>query len=106
MNRLKTALRRLGPLVLVAFAAGAIAAHADNTPERAAAVRALAAPAAPRPAAVFAKFPACRLVRKRPSAATTPPSQALLNAFSVLRRERRPEDALPAGARAAGPRRR
>ena len=95
MNRLKTALRRLGPLVLVAFAAGAIAAHADNGPRRAAAVRALAAP---RPAAVFAKFPACRLVRKQPSAATTPPSQALLNAFSILRRERRPEDALPAAA--------
>jgi hypothetical protein len=98
VNRLKTALRRVGPLVLVAFAAGAIAAHADNAPKRAAAVRALAAPATPRPAAVFAKFPACRLVRKQPSAATTPPSQALLNAFSILRRDRRPEDALPAEA--------
>jgi hypothetical protein len=94
---MKTALHRLGPLVLVAFAAGAIAAHADNAPRRAPAVRALAAPAVPAPA-VFAKFPACRLVRKQPSAAKTPPSQALLNAFSILRRERRPEDALPAEA--------
>lgn len=97
MNRLKTALRRLGPLVLVAFAAGAIAAHADSTPKRAAPARVLAAPAAPQPQ-VFAKFPACRLVRKRPAPATAPPSQALLNAFSILRRERRPEDALPAEA--------
>ena len=32
MNRLQTATRRVAPLVLVAFAAGAIAAHADNAP--------------------------------------------------------------------------
>ena len=98
MNRLKTALRRLAPLVLVAFAAGAIAAHADNAPKRHAAMRALSAPAAAPQPAVFAKFPACRLVRKQPTKATTPPSQALLNAFAILRRERRPEDALPAEA--------
>jgi hypothetical protein len=97
VNRLKTALRRLAPLVLVAFAAGAIAAHADNAPKRRAALRALVAPAAPQPA-VFAKFPACRLVRKQPSTAKTPPSQALLNAFAILRRARQPQDALPAGA--------
>jgi hypothetical protein len=97
VNRLKTALRRLAPLVLVAFAAGAIAAHADNAPKRRAAVRTLVEPARVAPA-VFAKFPACRLVRKQPPAATTPPSQALLNAFAILRRERRPEDALPAEA--------
>jgi hypothetical protein len=98
VNRLKTAVRRLAPLVLVAFAAGAIAAHADNAPKRRAAVRALVAPATPEPAAVFAKFPACRPARRQPSTATTPPSQALLNAFAILRRERRPEDALPAEA--------
>ena len=33
MNRLQTATRRLAALVLVAFAAGAITAHADNAPK-------------------------------------------------------------------------
>jgi hypothetical protein len=98
VNRLKTAIRRLAPLVLVAFAAVAIAAHADNAPR----------PRTPRPTVVASAPPAtalpaigkfdvvCRPVKKSPAAATTPPSQALLDAFAILRRERRPEDALPA----------
>jgi hypothetical protein len=97
VNRLKTAVRRLCPLVLVAFGAGAIAAHADNPPKapRAPApALALAAPASARPP-VFTKLVApCRPVRKRPATSATPPSQALLDAFAILRRERRPEDAL------------
>ena len=96
MSRLKTAIRRLVPLVLVAFAAGAIAAHADNKPKAPpapAAAPTAAAPATPR--VVLTKFAAaCRPARKQPAPATTPPSQALLDAFAVLQRERRPEDAL------------
>ncbi len=95
MNRLKLAIRRLAPLVLVAFAAGAIAAHADNTPKRSA-PRAIVA--ASPPPVMTKTLVACRPVAKRPSTASTPPSQALLDAFAVLRRERRPEDALPAEA--------
>jgi len=97
VSRLKTAIRRLVALVLVAFAAGAIAAHADNKP------KAVPAPAAPAPAAaapatprvVITKFAAaCKPAPKRPAPAATPPSQALLDAFAVLQRERRPDDAL------------
>ena len=97
MNRLKTATRRLAPLVLVAFAAGAIAAHADNAPTpRAprATVAVSSPPAAPVPV-VSKVIAACRPVKKAPATAATPPSQALLDAFAILRRERRPEDALP-----------
>lgn len=97
MNRLKTAIRRLAPLVLVAFVAGAIAAHADNAPQPPApraTVVASSPPATARP--IVQKFvAACRPVAKPPSTAATPPSQALLDAFAILRRERRPEDALP-----------
>jgi hypothetical protein len=97
VNRLKTATRRLAPLVLVAFAAGAIAAHADNAPTpRAprATVTVSSPPATPVPA--VGKFlAACRPMKKAPPAAATPPSQALLDAFAILRRERGPEDALP-----------
>ena len=100
MNRLKTAIRRLAPLVLVAFVAGAIAAHADTAPQRAvpqAIVVASPPPATAIPA--IGKFvAACRPVAKPPSTAATPPSQALLDAFAILRRERRPEDALPPAA--------
>jgi hypothetical protein len=97
VNRPKTVIRRLGPLVLVAFAAGAIAAHADNGGR----AQLQPAPAVPVPAArpVITKvLAACRPVRKSAPAATTPPSQALLNAFAILRRAPRPEDALPAQA--------
>ncbi|HMI71840.1 MAG TPA: hypothetical protein VK510_17725 [Solirubrobacteraceae bacterium] len=97
MNRLKTAIRRLAPLVLVAFAAGAIAAHADNAPKPRvprATVAVSSPPAEPVPV-VSKVVAACRPVKKAPTAAPTPPSQALLDAFAILRRERRPEDALP-----------
>jgi hypothetical protein len=97
VNRLKTAIRRLAPLLLVAFAAGAIAAHADNSPQPRAPRATFAVsspPAAPVPV-VSKVIAACRPVKKAPAAAATPPSQALLDAFAILRRERRPEDALP-----------
>jgi hypothetical protein len=96
VNRLSAAIRRLAPVVLVAFAAGAIAAHADNAPKRAVPrpiVRSSTPPATAVP--VARKFVACRPPAKAPSTASTPPSQALLDAFAILRRERRPEDALP-----------
>jgi hypothetical protein len=100
VNRLKTAPRRLAALVLVALAAGAIAAHADSAP-RPPAPRATVA-TSPPPAlampAIGTFAAACRPVKKPPAAAATPPSQALLDAFAILRRERRPEDALPADA--------
>jgi hypothetical protein len=94
VSRLKTVIRRLVPLVLVAFAAGAIAAHADNKQKPAPQPAPTAAtPATPR--VVFTKFAAaCKPARNQPAPATTPPSQALLDAFAVLQRERRPEDAL------------
>lgn len=98
MNRLKTVLRRLGPLVLVAFAAGAIAAHADGGGGSKPRPVPAGAPAPPARPVVTKLLAACRPVRKQPSTAATPPSQALLNAFAILRRERRPEDALPAEA--------
>jgi hypothetical protein len=97
VNRLKIAIRRLAPLVLVAFAAGAIAAHADNGAPKPPAPRAtvvLSSPPATPVPAVGKFIAACRPVKKAPAAAT-PPSQALLDAFAILRRERRPEDALP-----------
>jgi hypothetical protein len=88
--------------VLVAFAAGAIAAQADSgSKPRPAPVLAAPVPAVAAPARAVATLPvftkllaACRPVRKQPSPATAPPSQALLDAFAILRRERRPEDAL------------
>jgi len=44
---------------------------------------------------VFTKFAAaCKPARKQPAPVPTPPSQALLDAFAILQRERRPEDAL------------
>jgi hypothetical protein len=97
VNRLKPAARRLAPLVLVAFAAGAIAAHADNAPKPPAprATVAVSSPPVTRVPAVGKFIAACRPAKKAPAAAATPPSQALLDAFAILRRERRPEDALP-----------
>jgi hypothetical protein len=98
VNRLKTAIRRLAPLVLVAFAAGAIAAHASNAAKPGAPLAVV--PVSPPPRALrvatVGKFLACLPTPKR--TASTRPSQALLDAFAILRRERRPEDALPAEA--------
>jgi hypothetical protein len=104
VNRSPIALRRLVPLVLVALVAGTIAAQADGggSPAAKRGVAATAPPlVAPAPAAaVWAAVPECRPA-KPSSGAGAPPSQALLNAFGILRRERRPEDALPAEALAA-----
>ena len=100
MSRRSISFRHLVALVFVALTAGTIAARAD-TPKR-----------PPRPVAVPQVVPAVPLVRllaskvpcARPTpgpAANTPPSKALLDAFAILRRERKPEDALPAEALAA-----
>jgi hypothetical protein len=94
----RTRLRHLAALVLVAIAAGAIAARADDSKPRP------APRVAPRPlpAVVFAsqrplpaavsKFPCSLPDKSQPTGA--PPSQALLDAFAILKRERRAEDAL------------
>ena len=100
MSRMRV--RHLGALVLVALAAGAIAARADDSARR------------PAPRVVVRPFPAPPLASVRvfpkgvpcvPSSASAPtgapPSQALLDAFAILRRPRRPEDALPDDALAA-----
>jgi hypothetical protein len=120
VNRSSNAARRLIPLVLIALAAGTIAAQADDgggpaaspaavpaavaTPAALAtttppATAAVPVPAAPPPTVVYGGF-ACP-PSKGPTTAGAPPSQALLGAFGILRRERRPEDALPAEALAA-----
>jgi hypothetical protein len=125
VNTIKLVVRRLAPLVLVAFAAGAIAAHADSggrpatprvvvapsssavlaPPPRTGAIAPFGSPAvlAPPPrtgaiAPLGSSVVACKFTAKPPTRASTPPSQALLDAFAILRRERRPEDALPAEA--------
>jgi hypothetical protein len=94
MNAIKL-VRRLAPLVVVAFAAGAIAAHADggggHHPAARLIVPATSAPPSARPVP-------CKFTARPPAPVSTPPSQALLDAFAILRRERRPEDALPAEA--------
>ncbi|HEY7621436.1 MAG TPA: hypothetical protein VH834_16780 [Solirubrobacteraceae bacterium] len=90
-----TRLRHLAALVLVALAAGAIAARADD--KRSGPVpRAVAAIASARPTVVFPKTPCVPTDRAQTGGA--PPSQALLGAFAVLRRPRQPSDALPADA--------
>jgi hypothetical protein len=127
VNRSSIAVRRLVPLVLVALAAGTIAAQADNGGDpklppsvpapapavvtvaaaapTAVALAATAPPPAPvplpagAPSAVWGAFTCAPT--KGPTTAGAPPSQALLNAFGILRRERRPEDAMPAEALAA-----
>jgi hypothetical protein len=114
VNTIKSVVRRLAPLVLVAFAAGAIAAHADGgrRPVAPPAIGQIAA--APSSSGTVAAFGsqavlaapppggrvlvACKFTAKPPTPASTAPSQALLDAFPILRRERRPEDALPAEA--------
>ena len=104
----RTRLRALAALVLVAIAAGAIAARADSDGRRpvrhvAVARPLLAAPPAagvlPTAVRLFPKAVPCLPARKKPAASpAAPPSQALLGAFAVLRRERKAEDALPAAA--------
>jgi hypothetical protein len=95
----RTRLRHLAALVFVAVAAGAIAARADDNGRRPAprvvAVPAAASPRAPR--VFFPKTP-CPVPNKPSQATGAPPSQALLDAFAVLRRPRQPGDALPADA--------
>jgi hypothetical protein len=104
-------LRPVLSLVLVALIAGAIAAHADSgsapRPARAPAPRVASlavrpfAPSVAPPAAGCAvppmKFssrrPVPQPVPKPPAAA--PPSNALLDAFAILRRPRTDQDALP-----------
>jgi hypothetical protein len=98
----RTPLRHLAALVLVAIAAGAIAARADDSGSRPAlrvaprpAPAVVLASARPLPA-VVSKFPCA--VPGKSQAKGAPPSQALLDAFAILKRERRPEDALPGEA--------
>jgi hypothetical protein len=95
----RTRLRHLAALVLVAIAAGTIAARADDSKPRP------APRVAPRPlpAVVFAsqrplppavsKFPCSLPDKSQPTGA--PPSQALLDAFAILKRERRPRTRSP-----------
>jgi len=108
--------RRLVPIGLVALVAGAAVAQAADggaaTPRAAAAATpAAAAPAWVAPAPV-APLPAvapygraarvvplpCGPASRKRAAARTPPSDALKNAFAILRRERTDEDALPGRA--------
>jgi hypothetical protein len=100
-------LRSVALLVLVALIAGAIAAHADSgsaprTPRTPA--RVFAPPTRPPaaagvlaygcavPAPINPKRPLPTPARPKPS--TAPPSQALLDAFAILRRPRTEQDAL------------
>jgi hypothetical protein len=105
-------LRPVAALVLVALIAGAIAARADSggapRPARAPArvapppTRPFAAAVPPlaygcaAPMAVNPKQPVPKPVQPKPS--TAPPSQALLDAFAILRRARTDEDALASQA--------
>jgi len=98
----RTRVRHLGALVVVALAAGAIAARADDT-ARHPAPRVVVRPFAMPPLASVRVLPK-GVVCVPPSASAPaggPPSQALLGAFAILRRPRRPEDALPDDALAA-----
>jgi hypothetical protein len=96
---IRTRLRNLVALVLVALAAGAIAARADSgggsAPKTMPATPGAAAPGAP-PRVFFPKAPCAPADNAKPTGA--PPSQALLNAFAILRRPAQPSDALPAEA--------
>jgi hypothetical protein len=98
-------LRSVASLVLVALIAGAIAAHADSgaaprTPR--APARVVAAPARPLAAPGVVAYGCAAPVPvnpKRPVPApakpsTAPPSEALLDAFAILRRPRTDRDAL------------
>lgn len=110
-------LRSVASLVLVALIAGAIAARTDSgsapRPARAPVARVVPAPATrpflAAPAAVVygCAAPVALDPRRRTSQAApkppaaTPPSQALLDAFAILRRPRTDQDALPPEAVAA-----
>jgi hypothetical protein len=100
-------LRSVASLVLVALIAGAIAAQADSGPApraRRTPVRVIAPPAHPlaaagalgyrcaAPAPINPKRPLPTPAQPKPS--TAPPSQALLDAFAILRRPRTDQDAL------------
>jgi hypothetical protein len=89
---IRTRLRNLVALVLVALAAGAIAARADSGGGSAPKAATPATPAR----AFFPKAPCTPASKAKPTGA--PPSQALLNAFAILRRPVQPSDALPAEA--------
>jgi hypothetical protein len=104
-------LRSVASLVLVALVAGAIAAQADSgSAPRPAQAPARVAPPATRPiAAAVVPLPyACapmainpkqrRPKPVQPKPSTAPPSQALLDAFAILRRPRTDQDALPSQA--------
>ncbi len=113
MTRRMLSVRRLVPIGALALVAGAAVAQASggSAPSRPAPAAALPA-AAPTvvvaarggrrsapPAARVLPVPACK-----PSAgsiAKAPPSEALREAFGILRRDRTDEDALPASALAA-----
>ena len=102
-------LRSVASLVIVALVAGAIAAQADSgaapRPSRAPA-RVIAPPVRPFPAAGVLAYGCATPVRVKPNPraparvpapakpSTAPPSQALLDAFAILRRPRTDEDAL------------
>jgi hypothetical protein len=100
VSRRRISFRHLVALVFVALIAGTIAARAD-TPKRPVEPVAVpqVAPAVPLVRLLASRVPCARPTR--PPAANTPPSKALLDAFAVLRRERKPEDALSAEALAA-----
>jgi hypothetical protein len=92
---IRTRLRSLVALVLVALAAGAIAARADSG--GGSAPKARPVPSGPPPRVFFPKTPCAPSdTTSKPSGA--PPSQALLNAFAILRRPAQASDALPAEA--------
>jgi hypothetical protein len=100
--------RRFVPIGVVALVAGAAVAQASGggaattpiaAPVSAAATRpATVLTGAPRaPAAVPVPLP-CEPAPRDRNAARTPPSDALKNAFGILRRDREDQDALPARA--------
>jgi hypothetical protein len=103
-------LRSVASLGLVALVAGAIAAHADSGPAPRAPrtqVHVVAPPARPLAAGVLAYGCAAPApinpkrplpAPSQPKSSTAPPSQALLDAFAILRRPRTDQDALAAEA--------
>jgi hypothetical protein len=110
LTRSPLTFRRVAALALVALVAGAITARADGNatprPLSAAPVAppvrmatAAAPPVAPSAVVPSALVPPPAPCVLQPAAkAAAPPSQALLDAFAVLRRERTDADALPAEA--------
>ncbi len=113
MNRKLWTARRLVPLGLVAIAAtaaGAQAAGGGGAATKPRPPRAMSAPLAAPP--IYPAMPSVVMAapveaicrprdRAKPAPATAPPSDALKNAFGILRRDRNDDDALPAKALAA-----